>query len=730
VAGESDDGRPQAAPAVGQKRLGARFLALLERPGGFYPLTAVLTFLIWAIYYRRVPGSDAFRIPIAYGEGGDVLLVLGIAQGFSGLPAPWDIEVSRLNAPFGADWNDYPHTEKLLFYPWGVLLRWFEPGTVANWFVVLAHVTAALAFAWCARKLGRTAWSALAGALMFAFCQFMVMRSLGHLNVSFVWHLPLLIYLTIELGRMEHLPSRNVQVLAGLLLLATSLQNPYYPPLAFQLVALGSLQALLRGRKPVARFGGVLLAVGIGSFLLGQVNVFIRSWSVGPNPLFSGRSLEAIRMWALRLPDLFMPVGHPIEAWADFARTHYFTAGNPISENASAFLGLVGCALLVGLVLVAFKRGLGGRLHDVPVEAWLVAYVLLFSLSGGLAYLVGSLGMTWLRAVNRYSIVVLALTLLWGAGVVDRLPKPWMRWGGAAAGLFVSLLELFSGGPGDRDAYTQHTGKIVDSDREFAQALERKLPRGAAVFELPVVDFPESPPILEMPDCAHFRPYLYSEALRFSYGTHKGRPREIWQRHAEQLSPRRFVAYLADHGFDAVLLNRTGLPGSGQALEQSLARQGLARVVESPRKDMVVYRLPRKGSKLPAGYASVGLFEGFPWGWEEGGDNDWSWSSGDARLRMIVAPGRAQRYRVSFELETLVPRNLEAWIDSERVVAVPLVPGSVIPVSFEWTPRGTVTLIDLKTNVPAVDAGHGDPRRVGFRVVNPTAEPLGRERRR
>jgi len=728
VAGESDDA--QTATAAKQERPGIRFLSLLESPRWFYPLTAALTFLIWAIYYRRLPGSPAFRIPIAYGEGGDVFLVLGIAQGFSELPAPWNIEVSRLNAPFGADWNDYPHTEKLIFYPWGALLRWFEPGTVANWFVVLAHVTAALAFAWCARKLGRTAWSSLAGALIFAFCQFMVMRSLGHLNVSFVWHLPLLVYVTIELGRMEQVPSRNVQVLFGLLLLATSLQNPYYPPLAFQLVALGSLQALLRGRKRVARFGAVLLAVGIGSFLLGQINVFIRSWTAGPNPMFGGRSLEAIRMWALRLPDLFMPVGHPIEAWAEFARTHYFFAGNPISENAAAFLGLAGCGLLVALVLVAFARGLGGRLHEVPVEAWLVGYVLLFSLSGGLAYLVGSLGMTWLRAVNRYSIVILALVLLFGAGVADRLPKPWMRWGGPALALFVSLLELFSGGPGDRDAYTEHTGKIVDSDRELAQTLERKLPRGAAVFELPVLDFPESAPILGMPDCAHFRPYLFSETLRFSYGTHKGRPREVWQRHAEQLSPRRLVTYLADHGFDAVLLNRTGLPGSGQALEHSFARQGLERVAESPRKDMVAYRIARKGSKLPADFASLGLAEGFPWGWEEGGNDDWSWSSGDARLRLIVAPGRARRQRVSFDVETLVARNLEVSVDGNVVVAVPLVPGRVIPISFEWTARGAVTLIDLKSNLPALDPGNGDPRRLGFRVVNPTAEPLGRERRR
>ena len=97
------------------------------------------------------------------------------------------------------------------------------------------------------------------GAVLFAFSHFIMARSLGHVNVSFVWHLPLLIVLTLWLARLEAVPPRRAQVAAAALLVATGLQNPYYPPLAFQLVALATLRSFLLRRNKVALFSASLL---------------------------------------------------------------------------------------------------------------------------------------------------------------------------------------------------------------------------------------------------------------------------------------------------------------------------------------------------------------------------------------------------------------------------------------------------------------------------------------
>jgi phosphoglycerol transferase len=574
---------------------GARSISAWALRSWRYAATAAIAIVLWSAYYERWPGTPSFQLPVSYIIG-DTLLLFGIAKGFSALPPPWDLVVERLNAPFGADWNDYPHTEKLIFYPWGLLLRWLPVGSAANLVMLFTHVSAAMSFAWTASRLGRSPPIAHAGALLFAFSPFVLARGLAHVNVSIIWHLPLLLFLTVRLASIEQVPARRVQIGAYLLLIATSFLNPYYPPIVFQLLALALLRAWTLQRYAVARFAATLLAVGVGTFLLGQVNVYLRSWSAGPNHAFSGRSLEAIRLWSLRLPDLFMPLRHPVLGWQEFARTHYFEAGNPVSENSMAFLGIVGCALLIALMLVSLVKGLGQRWMELGWEVWVIAYLLLFSLSGGLDYLLGSLGVTWLRAVNRYSVLILCATLLWGCKILDNVRRPLTRHLIGATTLGVALIELFGMRAPSIPEHTAWISETMASDRRFGRDLERALKRRAAVFMLPVMEFPESSPIVDMADYEPMRLFLWTRSLRFSYGNHKGRPRERWQRQAAGLAPSDMVTYLGQHGFDALLINRRGFADRAQGLESRLSH---LRKHESPLGDLVAYELKRTGSALP-----------------------------------------------------------------------------------------------------------------------------------
>jgi hypothetical protein len=702
----------------------ATFLERVSRPAWSYPIFALSVVLLWCVYYGRWPGTPSFRVPVNYLDAGDVLLVLGVARGFSEFPPPWNLHVDRLNAPFGADWNDYPHTEKLIFYPWGLLQRLISVGSAANVFVLIAHLGSGLAFVWCARRMGRSAGAAYAGGMLFAFSHFIVGRALGHVNVSIVWHIPLLLYLTLRLATREGVPGQNIRRGSYGVALATSFMNPYYPPLAVQLLALGTLRSFLQKRRAMARFGLALVLLVGCSFVAGQLNVYIRAWTAGPNSAFEGRSLEAIRIWALRLPDLFLPGSHPITAWQTFARKHYFDAGNSISENSFAFLGIVGCPLLVGLVVVSLTAGLRGEFRRVPWQAWIVLYVLLFALSGGLDYLIGSLGITWLRAVNRYSIVIQCLVLFWGCDMADRIRQPSLRYGTLVGAGALALFELFGTRSPEHARQLKEVAAKVDSDLEFGRALEDKLPKAAAVFELPVMPFPESVEILKMKDGEHFRPYLWTRALRFSYGTHKGRPREAWQTYAEQLPARDMVRYLGDHGFQAVLVNRKGMPHQGRDIETRFGELGLERLVESKDHEMIAFRIDKKASKLPLDYSSMVLSTGFPWGWEGAPKGErWAWSDGNAVLRLVTPPQAAVKYRVTFRIESMTPRNVEAFVADKLVARVSLVPGDIPTVQFVWPDSGVATLT-VRTDVPAQHPRNGDPRRLSFRIIDPVAVPV------
>jgi phosphoglycerol transferase len=122
--------------------------------------------------------------------------------------------------------------------------------------------------------------------------------------------------------------------------------------------------------------------------------------------------------------------------------------------------------------------------------------------------------------------------------------------------------------------------------------MEAALPEGGMVFQLPVMDFPEAP-LPGIPSYDHFRPYLYSSQLRFSFGSMKGRERERWQHEVQQLlvegatvdqgakqirfkpaNVRRAVDELEKRGFQALYLNRNAFPDRGRGLEDALLEIG------------------------------------------------------------------------------------------------------------------------------------------------------------
>jgi phosphoglycerol transferase len=208
------------------------------------------------------------------------------------------------------------------------------------------------------------------------------------------------------------------------------------------------------------------------------------------------------------------------------------------------------------------------------------------------------------RGGCRYSIVILAITLLWAARrlsvmqAVTEAAHPDVTTKGlwTAGAVAACLLILWDQVPRAPTAdETATIARQVEADREFTEKMESALPDAAMVFQLPVIDFPESP-IPGVPPYDHFRPYLYSKNLRYSFGSMKGREREKWQAAAQALmfqgatlnqeSQRiqfntanfaRAVDELKKLGFSAIYANRNGFPDKAKGLEDVLLELGYSR---------------------------------------------------------------------------------------------------------------------------------------------------------
>lgn len=93
--------------------------------------------------------------------------------------------------------------------------------------------------------------------------------------------------------------------------------------------------------------------------------------------------------------------------------------------------------------------------------------------------------------------------------------------GGLAALLGLGLLDQTS--PRAVPDYAKIAFEYGNDDA-FVQRVEAAMPRGAMIFQLPVISFPEHLSVNVMHDYDHARGYLHARHLRWSYGGYGSDP--------------------------------------------------------------------------------------------------------------------------------------------------------------------------------------------------------------
>ncbi|HWL01042.1 MAG TPA: hypothetical protein VNQ52_01570, partial [Microbacteriaceae bacterium] len=185
------------------------------------------------------------------------------------------------------------------------------------------------------------------------------------------------------------------------------------------------------------------------------------------------------------------------------------------------------------------------------------------------------------RGWNRMSIVIAALALaavglLVGAllGRITRRSRGPVRIAAAViAGAALVGVAYWDQVPAADAVARAATVASFDSDAVFVAELQEALPPGAAVFQLPFIPFPESPPVGGALDPDQLRPYLHSETLRWSGGGIRGRDDIDRLGEVAALPPAAFVRGAEALGFAGVVLDRAGDPDGaiGERLADALA---------------------------------------------------------------------------------------------------------------------------------------------------------------
>lgn len=587
-------------------------------------LLMVITTLAWCSA-AGIWNASALSLPTAYldPEKCDVVHSLADMKAASRgefVPLLWK-KAADLGAPFEANWNDWPMTEEVQIFSFGLLAKFFGLFAALNIGMLLGHLLAAATFYLVARLLGCEATWSFVGALAYGTAPFLFAQSPHHITCVYAWHVPLFVLVWRWVGAEPGLAfgSRRFWY-AVAIAFVTGLQSPYFTNVFCQLTLLGAVTLFLRNRSwPALKAAIAVIGAAAAAFALMNIDTWTYRFANGANPGAVVREYKWLEIYGLKLVDLVIPpVTHRASSFASFAARH--RAGAPLLDEGS-YMGIVGVAALALLAWVSFRDAGRGNAGRIPAAAWQLLWIVLCFTTGGLNAILGAFGFTLFRTGCRYSVVILAIVLMyaaewlsaWQRDAATRSARETLRIGVLTAAFTTCLIILWDQVPRPPSLEQQSLiARQVEADRAFATDMETVLPEGAMIFQLPVMDFPESPlPGISSYD--HMRPYLHSSRLRYSFGSMKGRPREEWQKAVQakmlegavvdqQAQKIRFnianvnaaIDELQKRGFGAIYVNRNGFPDRGRGLVEALAELGFdSPPIESPLGDLACIPIGR-----------------------------------------------------------------------------------------------------------------------------------------
>gem|GEM_PF-1564933 len=535
-----------------------------------YAVLAALVALL-LVFGLRVPLS---RLDVPYTLTGDdidkVTQVQTVAEN------GWLFHNDRLGYPFGYDRLDFPRFDSLNYAIMGPIAALTgKPGLALNLYFIAGFFLIAFAAFEVLRRLGIRACPALVGAIVYAFLPYHVIRGVSHVtNGAYFLVPPAFLVLTwVARGELDlrdgATKSRWLFALATAFLLP--LQTPYNGFFFAYLCAVGAVIATVQRRRWRAALPALALSAAVAvAFLIELAPVVIHRIGVGEPTLVAARTPAEAEIYSLRLNQVLLPtINHHIGALRQIKRAFDHTMGfdNPYTEVSNQYIGAFG---VLGFLALFWTLARNAAARDGPgvqaaidtesavrVAALMVAAILLLAMPSGLGTLIAYgitakvraynrilpflafpcvLAAAWAlqRAVHGIRVVWLrdaALIILGVAATWDIVIRPW------GSGMHSPAIAMY-------DNYTPYFSKVED-----------RLGQGAAVFQKPVVWYPEQGPVKRMTDYAEFIPYLLTKTLRFSYGGAHGRLGYAWGRYIEKRPPAEMVKGLHDMGFAAILVD-------------------------------------------------------------------------------------------------------------------------------------------------------------------------------
>ncbi len=401
---------------------------------------------------------------------------------------------------------------------------------------------------------------------------FHFIRGQSHLFLNFYSFIPLGIALALWVGRDELFLKKNsrdklrptkVGLVAILFCFLIASAGTYYTFFSCFAVFIAALYAFFKNRNRSHLYkAGFTVLLLVGFALINLIPVLQYWQREGKNPTVATRPVFEAELYSLKLVGLLLPAnGHRVAQLNKMMRQY---PSSLIKENYAAYLGLVGVAGFLILLKWLFFAPASPGINELQERlAVLNGSFVLLGLSGGIGPLFAFVFFSQIRAYTRVSIFIGFIALFAVGIVLDQLRTHFSKSKRSSLIAAFGLFAILAIGLWDQTipAYAVKKPKQIDdfkSDASFVKQIESMLPHGESIFQLPYHSFPEAAGKHRMKDYDHFRGYLHSSELRWSYGAIRGRKWDTWQHQIEMLPMPEFLQSLRAAGFRGLYFDRFG----------------------------------------------------------------------------------------------------------------------------------------------------------------------------
>ena len=537
-------------------------------------LICIITMLFMLFAFSGI-NYFSFAAPLFYAYDG--VFSLGIVKGILENHSIW--LNPHLGFPNGYIGYDFPMTESFHFLLIMLLGSVFghDPIIITNLFYLLSFVLAVWSSLWVLRYYKLSYPLALAGAIVFTFLPYHFYRSTMHLFLSSYFTIPLwcaVITTIYQTGRIK-LHSNNILNILFILLLSYVLSSTgiYYTFFGCFFLICVAIIAWSERRTSAAIISLAFIALAVCFILLQLAPSVLYHAQHGANPLAAVRSPVQTEIYGLRIAHLLLPAEYNrISFLANISNRYNQIFVSGLNESIYSHLGLISsCGFILLLLMIFIPRKFPDN-AQLKLISKLNLLAVLFATTSGFAVLFSFFVTDMIRSVNRISVFIaffaifMVLYLLQSA-IYKHKMKPIVSW-------LIALIVIYAAAADQIDPHAfDNRGAInaMVSDRQFATNIEKILPNGSAVFQLPYMDFPE--PQIFPGTMGTYEPmslYLYSQDLYWSYGATRGRAIDNWDKATAELPTKAMLVKLKSAGYNGLVVDLNGYSDKGQRLVQEL----------------------------------------------------------------------------------------------------------------------------------------------------------------